>query len=347
MFERPHHRSIEKALRTFNAPLLQELGLFFGGGTAIALALGEYRESVDIDFLCSSPDGFKALRGMLSDSINPLLNTPLKHIRDIRTDAYKVLTVIEIDDAKIKIELVREARIALEGQIDQILGIPTLSKVDLYAEKLLANADRGLDKYTLSRDIIDLAMMIHHWGPIPQLAWEKAAKAYGEGLIDKSFQRAAGLIADNEYLANCMHLMQMDKSLLPIIQNTATLEAACLPRTPEADAERMRRIKEVPNLQRKAGTAYTLWQVSQRYLETSTPEQCNWAEVEKTTIVESIGKYRQPVEDVVSALIEHSPAMVSKERQKVVATQIDHMAERQQHMDAASAIDDANWSRSP
>lgn len=347
MFERPHHRSIEKALRTFNAPLLQELGLFFGGGTAIALALGEYRESVDIDFLCSSPDGFRALRGMLSDNINPLLNTPLKHIRDIRTDAYKVLTVIEIDDAKIKIELVREARITLEGHIDPALGIPTLSKEDLYAEKLLANADRGMDKYTLSRDIIDLAMMIHHWGPIPQKAWDKVAKAYGESLIEKSFQRATGLVSDNEYLVDCMHLMQMDKRLLPIIQNTTTLEAASLPRTPEADAERIRRINEVPNLQRKAGAAYTFWQVFQRHLETSTPERCNWAEVEKTTIIESIGKYRQSAEDVTSALIEHSPALVSTERQKVVAAQIDRMAERQQHMDAASAIDDLNWSRKP
>lgn len=53
MFERPHHQRIALILRALNAPLLRENHCLFGGGTAIALRYGEYRESVDIDFLVS------------------------------------------------------------------------------------------------------------------------------------------------------------------------------------------------------------------------------------------------------------------------------------------------------
>lgn len=57
MFERPHHQRIAQVLRALNAPLLRENQCLFGGGTAIALRYGEYRESVDIDFLVSGVAG--------------------------------------------------------------------------------------------------------------------------------------------------------------------------------------------------------------------------------------------------------------------------------------------------
>jgi len=60
MFERPHHQRIGKILHAFNAALLHETKCYFGGGTAIVLSLDEYRESLDIDFLCASNDGYQA-----------------------------------------------------------------------------------------------------------------------------------------------------------------------------------------------------------------------------------------------------------------------------------------------
>ncbi|MEH0072719.1 nucleotidyl transferase AbiEii/AbiGii toxin family protein [Pannonibacter sp. Pt2-lr] len=36
--------------------------MLFGGGTAIVLQLDEYRESVDIDFLCASQEGYRLIR---------------------------------------------------------------------------------------------------------------------------------------------------------------------------------------------------------------------------------------------------------------------------------------------
>lgn len=68
MFKRPYHQRIALVLESMNPVLLSEHHCFFGGGTAIALRYGEYRESVDIDFLvsdlasysCSSPNGSNA-----------------------------------------------------------------------------------------------------------------------------------------------------------------------------------------------------------------------------------------------------------------------------------------------
>lgn len=66
-----------------------------------------------------------------------------------------------MDGAPIKFELIREARIPLEDSVDDLLGVPVLGRVDMYTEKLLAHTDRGLDRSQLSRDLIDLAMMIN------------------------------------------------------------------------------------------------------------------------------------------------------------------------------------------
>jgi len=53
MFERPYHQRIALVLQALDGSLLRENGCLFGGGTSIALRYGEYRESVDIDFLVS------------------------------------------------------------------------------------------------------------------------------------------------------------------------------------------------------------------------------------------------------------------------------------------------------
>jgi hypothetical protein len=46
---------------------------YFGGGTAMALRYGEYRESVDIDFLVSDLAGYREMRQLLGhDPIAPV-----------------------------------------------------------------------------------------------------------------------------------------------------------------------------------------------------------------------------------------------------------------------------------
>ena len=67
MFDLPHHQRIAQLLRGLDGVFLEKAHCYFGGGTAIALALGEYRESVDIDFLCASTDGYRVLRAAVFD----------------------------------------------------------------------------------------------------------------------------------------------------------------------------------------------------------------------------------------------------------------------------------------
>jgi len=56
---------------------------------------------------------------------------------------------------------------------------------DMFAEKLLANADRCQDRSVANRDAIDLAMLIAAYGPIPEAALSKATVAYGDDIRRK------------------------------------------------------------------------------------------------------------------------------------------------------------------
>jgi hypothetical protein len=67
-YERTHHQRMAKLLSALDATFLAECECYFGGGTAIALQLGEYRESVDVDVVCASVDGFRRLRNTVSDN---------------------------------------------------------------------------------------------------------------------------------------------------------------------------------------------------------------------------------------------------------------------------------------
>jgi hypothetical protein len=165
MFERDHHNRIQTLLSALNTDFLSRNQCFFGWGTAIVLALDEYRESVDIDFLCASQEGYCELRNTIDNtSLGAIFSRPVDLVRDVRADRYGIRTFLRVDDIPVKFEIVSEGRIQIEGAMDPRTGVPTLSRVDMYAEKLLANTDRYIDKAVASRDIIDLAMMVGHWG---------------------------------------------------------------------------------------------------------------------------------------------------------------------------------------
>lgn len=213
MFKRPHHQRIALLLRAMDAELLARAKCYFGGGTAIVLQLGEYRESVDIDFLCSDKQGYRVLRNAIAaPTLGTVLRTPVRHLRDVRTHRDKISTYLEIDEVPIRVEFVLEGRIDLDGALDPALGVPVLCRDDLYAEKLLANADRALDRSQMSRDLIDLGMMIDAWGPIPATALKKAVDAYGQAIYDY-FERGLALLQDNRYRGECLQAMAMEPRL--------------------------------------------------------------------------------------------------------------------------------------
>ena len=117
---------------------------------------------------------------------------------------------LKIDGAIIKFEIIREDRIALSGETNQHVLVDFLCKEDLFAEKLLANADRFNDAAVASKKLLDIAMMINSWGAIPVLAWDKVKKAYGESAV-KAFHKGITLLENTDYLEKCLTKLQFDK----------------------------------------------------------------------------------------------------------------------------------------
>lgn len=214
MFEREHHRRIATILEALDADLLLAHACLFGGGTAIALRHGEYRESVDIDFLTSNLGGYRTLRQRLTgpDGINAIARarTPLKQVRDMRADQYGVRTLLKVDGVAIKFEIILEARIALAppGPDDRICGVATLTPLDMATSKLLANADRWADDSVLCRDLIDLAMM-QPAKKLLKLAIAKAKLAYGDS-VESALIKAIEAVRERPHrLDHCMAALRM------------------------------------------------------------------------------------------------------------------------------------------
>ena len=171
---------------------------------------------MDIDFLCASQKGYRKLRQALWGSSNlvglQLPEAEIKTLRDVRAYQYGIRTLIGVGDATIKFEIVREGRIQLTGEMDDRFGVPVLTRDCMYAEKLLANADRWAEKAVLNRDLLDLSMMISRWGNIPDSAWELADLAYGD-TARKAYDQAVERVRNTEWLRECMSGMAMDPEL--------------------------------------------------------------------------------------------------------------------------------------
>lgn len=204
-FRLPHHRAIAHALRAMDSEFLANAGCFFGGGTQLAMALGEYRESRDIDFLCSSRHGFRTLREAVTNrSLGAVLHRELSLVRDVRTDQYGIRTFFAVDNVRLKFEIVFESRIDLQGSLDPAVGVPALAPQHAVAEKLLANADRGLDESTLARDLIDLAFAAVHFGrPTLEAGRSIAEEAYGTA-VRRYLGSSLELFRDRRRSANCV-----------------------------------------------------------------------------------------------------------------------------------------------
>jgi hypothetical protein len=209
LFERPHHRDVALVLQSLDAQALSQRHCYFGGGTAMALRYGEYRESVDIDFLVSDLAGYRELRQLLGNAsgLQPIVRAGLQLdlAREIRADQYGIRTQVRAGTSTIKFEIVLEARIELAapGDGDRVGGIETLAPIDLAAEKLLANADRWADDAVHTRDLIDLAMMQADRALL-EAACVKAEAAYGDSIRRSLAQAVDALQSRRGRLEECM-----------------------------------------------------------------------------------------------------------------------------------------------
>lgn len=202
-------------LGALNGPLLCAHHCLFGGGTAIALKFGEYRESGDIDFLVSEIDFYRKLRHALTGveglrAITRQGAIPLELAGAVTADQYGIRTRVAVDGQPIKLEIVLEGRMALTppGKGDEICGVATLTPLDMATSKLLANSDRWPDDGVFSRDLIDLAMMQPSLRLLRQ-AVAKAEGAYGESILRDLGRAIDRMQSRTGWLERCMEVMSM------------------------------------------------------------------------------------------------------------------------------------------
>lgn len=196
-YSKPHHQLIRTALENFNHDFLKKHRIIFGGGTRIALELEEYRESIDIDFLCPDKQSFRAVRLEVTEhSLGNLVKQDFSYPRDIRADRDSVRCFIEINNTKIKLEFVSFADYEFTIDPNAPFPVPALSQSSCYLTKILANADRyGDSPY---KDIFDILAMFSTWGEIPEDVWDKADKHYGKSLILNNLKKSCDQISQNK-----------------------------------------------------------------------------------------------------------------------------------------------------
>lgn len=211
MFEREHHQRIAAILERLDVQVLLKHRCLFGGGTAIALARGEYRESVDIVFICPSVGGYRGLRESVdARHLDWLFARPVDLVREPRVDQYGIRLAVAVDAVPVKLEITFESRIDFTDPLpeDRICGVWSMSVEDLTATKLMANADRYADDAVMSRDLIDLAMLTDAH-VLSSAGVAKARRAYGKG-IDNAFSRSKALLLERDgRLSRCMKAMRM------------------------------------------------------------------------------------------------------------------------------------------
>jgi hypothetical protein len=230
IFNRPHHQRIAKVLESLDTDLLKQHNCLFAGGTAIALGYGEYRESVDIDFLVSDLASYRYLRNSVREQgLQALMKSTFAsqvQTSDIRSDQCGIRTKVFVEGKPIKFEIVLEGRIGLAkpGKKDRILGVASLTKLDMAASKLLANSDRGLDMGMHCRDVIDLAMLNLSKSEFTA-ATTKAEAAYGEAIL-KDLAKVIDMLGEaNGLLERCMKAMAVSVPRALLWQNISKVKS--------------------------------------------------------------------------------------------------------------------------
>ena len=208
---RPRHRTVLRALAALDAAFLARTQCYFGGGTRIVLALDEYRESADVDFLCASRDGYRDLRATVSDtSLGRIGKASLKLAREVIADRYGIRTFLDVGGEKLKLEIILEGRIGLAGGAGDGLPVAALDAASCCAEKFLANADRWGDESALGRDVIDLAFMAAGWGQEPLRAGLAiATDAYGKVVAGDAKRAATKMLERAEWRRRCVAALSL------------------------------------------------------------------------------------------------------------------------------------------
>jgi hypothetical protein len=211
-FKHPLHNQVFQVLQSLDRDFLASCQTYFGGGTMLALAYGEYRLSRDIDFLCPYGPAFSRLRNGIYDRSYAALFVPekigtLQLPGDLKTDRDAVRFGVKVETMVLKFEIVAEGRINLDPPANPDWSpVACLSVVDQVAEKLLANGDRWADAAIDSRDLIDLAILKLRTD-FPQAAINKAEAAYRN--IEPLKRSILNFQAKPDYRLRCYERLQI------------------------------------------------------------------------------------------------------------------------------------------
>lgn len=243
-YRRPLHRRTAHVLSLMDGRFLEQAQCFFGGGTQLVMAHGEFRESRDIDFLVSAQAGWRLLRQTVSErSLGKIFKGTILLEREVRTERDALRTFIKEDPSAppLKFEILLEGRIELEGAMDRALGVPALDSATAIAEKLLANADRGRAREHRSRDAIDLAFLSLQIDEAQLLAgYDIARDAYGDVVARELDEALKMLSLDARYRALCLEELSVEdpKGLKKGLERLQGFKRAIRKRRPSAGGHR-------------------------------------------------------------------------------------------------------------
>lgn len=220
----PYRHRIAKVLLALDGVWLAHAACYLAGGTALMLQLGGYRETRGIDFLCGSQAGFRRLRTAVSQpNLGGLLKASPLNVCGTHCSHNQIEVFLAVDGLPVRIVFMSAH--AVHGYRVQagLFDVPLLSRKDMYVSKLLANTDRGLDEANHYRDVIDLAMMVDTWGPVPPEAWRDATLVYG-GEVAKVLMATCGLMQDRVRVIHHLWALAMYTSLVDsVCANAASL----------------------------------------------------------------------------------------------------------------------------
>lgn len=181
-FRFPLHNSALRLIHGhLNLELIESCNLYFGGGTLCSMRYGEYRESVDIDFLCSDHEKMRNL----NINYEKISDLPKARDSDFMRDSVRLW--LKFEEQIFKVEFVKEYRIPL--QAERFQGILSLTPTSLLACKLMANVDRGApSSYQHLKDMVDITAVYMDSPNLLKPAWDIAHGYYKEWLDTRTAQ---------------------------------------------------------------------------------------------------------------------------------------------------------------
>lgn len=106
--------------------------------------------------------------------------------------------------------------------------------------------------------------------------------------------------------------------------------------------EARRRVAALPRLDHTFGAPFTFGKHAMRAVQKHGPAGVDWGDVHKRTILEAIGQHGQESDDVLDAIVQHSPGAIDPAVEKGLRGILDRMApELSRRYDAARTLEDA------